>query len=578
MNTQANSNNNSNGARIRSNPRVKVSEKTENYFKNKPNKSKMMFNKRKKSKIGGQNWLFYTYWILGGIALIAIFYLVDTIVDSKGASAKLIYQEGPVFVRHGAGSDDKTVETDTKLKNMDQIITQEGARAIIKFEDETLIRMKEKTRIILTSEGDDIVILQTDGNAYHRVAKNEQRKYKVELTSIEGVDPPTVEAMGTAFWTEKKQGSSEIAVGVIENKVKYSKSKVEEPIEIEEGQKIKIAENDKSKVEISNDDIKESFIYWNIQQDEKMNMPIGPVITLKYSAIKNNGGLDENQNQIEIPSEQTEDDDETEESADESIKLTAEATSEGVELSWTLSDVEAENGFKVLKGPSENPEYPGDSFYRSFKSPNQTSYTWNVNDGKNHHFRVCIVNDTLECEIYSNDVEVEAKKSDALKAKEDCVDSDGEWDEDDEVCECPEGEELNDEGSCTEKIEEEPEEEEEDTEDDTEEEDEEEEVSYADSISIDDARSKDKGEATIQWSISGGEAPDGFMIIRKKEKKDPRYPNDEHLRVSSPEARSFTWEDEDTEGENYYFVVCIYNAEDDKCEVYSNDEDVDIDD
>ncbi len=91
----------------------------------------------------------------------------------------------------------------------------------------------------------------------------------------------------------------------------------------------------------------------------------------------------------------------------ESISLSAEAKSDGIHLSWTVSGITPENGFKVVKGDSVNPVFPGNE-YAYLSDSASKSYIWSVTDGNVYHFRVCEYSGSGECSIYSNDLEVTA--------------------------------------------------------------------------------------------------------------------------------------------------------------------------
>ncbi|MBD3300479.1 MAG: hypothetical protein GF347_03950 [Candidatus Moranbacteria bacterium] len=536
------------------NPRVKQIQ--EDYFKSRPKKRNPMLKKRKNRRLNQDNWISYAYWILGGLAAISIIYVIGNLLTTKGVAARLIFQEGPVYIRKGPDAQEKQVDTDTKLKKRDQVITREGGRAIVKFEDGSLLRLKEQSRIILSADGDDIIILQSDGSIYHRVARKEKGKYKVRLTDVKGINHPTIEALGTAFWTERTSNSA-ISVGVVESKVKYYEEDNQKNIEVDEGEKINITPDKKNKTEITSEDLSETFLNWNIQQDEKMELSMSSVIRLKYSNIQNENQFEDIDQEEENPTDSLKEGDGT-------ITLEAAKKTNGIELTWEVQDVEAPDGFKVLKGPDKNPSYPGNSFYHSIKSSSSNSFVWEVTDGKSHHFRVCIVDASKDCEIYSNDVEITAEKSDEQEAKENCEESDGSWDEEDKKCDCPSDKELEN-GKCVE-IEDEDEEEDDD-------EEEEDDIDYAESISLE-GSSPDEGEAKLEWSISGGEAPDGFIIVRDDD-KNPSYPQDKKVQISDEDDRKYTWEDLE-EGETYHFRICAYNSEDDVCEVYSNDIEVEI--
>jgi hypothetical protein len=548
----------------------------DNYFKKFPQRPPLDLTRKKSGRLGSGNFHTYLYWILGGMAAIALIYFIGTFLKTAGVSAKLVFQEGEVFVKKYSSENWEKVATDAQLKKFDEIKTVEGARAIISFENGDIVRMDEYSRIILSEEKGGTLIVQTDGTTYHRIVKSEDKKYQVELTGIEGATKKRIESLGTAFWVKKI--GTEISMGILEGKIKYLDEGKDFSLEAEEGQKIIIEENQgENKKEIDADDLRENFIAWNIEQDKKKEMILGASINLKLAEFSSS----ESQAQEENSNAEEEKDD----NLDERIDLNGEATKEGVSLKWELKNVEAPEGLKILKSAQLNPEYPG-SYYRSIRSDTTNSYVWDTTDGETYHFRVCIYDGSSGCQLYSNDLEVETIKVKSTEEEENCKDSGGTWDSEEEKCDCPSSKELKD-GKCVTKTSETakenctdsggiwdaakdkcdcPEGEVLEGEKCVKEE-------FADSISLK-GSSKKKGEASLSWSISGGDASQGYKIVASKS-KNPTYPDDSSKSISKESTKSYTWEDLD-KGKTYYFRVCVWNGE--KCVAYSNNEEVKIDD
>ena len=562
-------------------PRVHAG--ADDYFQRKPNVKPLKIVPKRGSGFnnpGGSDYLVYLYWILGGLAAIVLIYLLGSFLKTAGVSAKLVYQEGTVEVKKGGEGEWEKVENDAKLKKLDEIRTLEGSKAIISFDDGSLVRLNEFSRIILSAESDKTIVIQTDGSSYHRVATTEDKTYEVQLSGIDGMQEDSkITAQGTAFWVEKI-GATELSIGVLESKVVYTQASAETGLD--EGQKMLInyQENKTETKEVSLEDLQEDFISWNIEQDQKKELAISSYVRLKLASAPE---------ESEAMEETTEEEDSEENTSEETgLVLTGEASSSGVVLKWNLNGVEAPNGFKIVKGSTMNPEYPG-SYYRSVRSSETGSYTWDVTDGETHHFRICVYDGSTGCDLYSNDLEIEAKEVDKSEAEENCKNSGGTWDSDSEKCNCDDDEELKD-GKCVAK-EEEVDEKEECTDSGGTWDDDDEECNCGDGEELDDYRcvkkdyadsvslsgsSKDKGEATLKWSISGGSAPDGYKIVKSKS-KNPTYPDDSEKSISSSSTTSVTLDDL-KEGETYYFRVCVWNKDDDKCEVYSGNEKIEIDD
>ena len=88
--------------------------------------------------------------------------------------------------------------------------------------------------------------------------------------------------------------------------------------------------------------------------------------------------------------------------------LTAEAAGNGhVRFIWnTPNDVQAKDGFRLVRGPLENPSYPGNFWYHRPAGDSQANWI-KLPKGK-QHFRVCAF-ENKKCTAYSNDVEVTVK-------------------------------------------------------------------------------------------------------------------------------------------------------------------------
>lgn len=85
------------------------------------------------------------------------------------------------------------------------------------------------------------------------------------------------------------------------------------------------------------------------------------------------------------------------------ISLTATTGSSGITLKWTVSGIDTNLGFKIVRSTEVNPVYPGDE-YKYLSEPAVRQYTWNIQDGKTYHFRVCKYLEDNKCGVYSNDV------------------------------------------------------------------------------------------------------------------------------------------------------------------------------
>ncbi|HUT21778.1 MAG TPA: FecR domain-containing protein [Candidatus Bipolaricaulota bacterium] len=84
-----------------------------------------------------------------------------------------------------------------------------------------------------------------------------------------------------------------------------------------------------------------------------------------------------------------------------SISLTAVADGNGAGLTWATSGLDAAKGFKVVKGSTANPTYPGNDA----QLVSGSSFTWMNLPAGTYHFRVCEYTGS-GCGAYSNDATV----------------------------------------------------------------------------------------------------------------------------------------------------------------------------
>lgn len=112
---------------------------------------------------------------------------------------------------------------------------------------------------------------------------------------------------------------------------------------------------------------------------------------------------DTNQNTVENTAPEAS----TEETKKTAMDFTLQAEQAGkgrVRFSWSVPDgVKAKDGFRIVRGPKENPSYPGNFWYHP-KDANGEAFWINLPKGT-QHFRVCAF-EANTCTAYSNDAEI----------------------------------------------------------------------------------------------------------------------------------------------------------------------------
>ncbi len=144
------------------------------------------------------------------------------------------------------------------LDDGDQIRTLDGARAIVTFEDGSILRLNENTLVRIASPDNSKINIHLDkGEVYNRVAKSEGREYSVYSGEVQVI------ALGTEFTVDRE--SDELKVMVLESKVEVKDKDGKSLAKVESGKKaeIKVKESKVEKVEkknIAEKDKKDEFI------------------------------------------------------------------------------------------------------------------------------------------------------------------------------------------------------------------------------------------------------------------------------------------------------------------------------
>ncbi|HOU76153.1 MAG TPA: sigma-70 family RNA polymerase sigma factor [Candidatus Dojkabacteria bacterium] len=84
------------------------------------------------------------------------------------------------------------------------------------------------------------------------------------------------------------------------------------------------------------------------------------------------------------------------------ISLTGKVTSDGVNLTWTVTSLNTDKGFKIVKSTEINPVYPGNE-YIYLTEGTKRSYSWKITDEKTYYIRVRKYEGSLPS-IYSNQI------------------------------------------------------------------------------------------------------------------------------------------------------------------------------
>ncbi|OGM11154.1 hypothetical protein A2Z22_01060 [Candidatus Woesebacteria bacterium RBG_16_34_12] len=257
------------------------------------------------------------------------------------------------------------------LEENDVIETEENTKLVLSFDDGSVIRVGDNTKITLSKlQSQETIIDEGYGILFARVEKDVTHKF------IARTDEITVESLGTTFSLEKEE--DEVKVKVFESKV-VVKEEGENEVEVNtdyewKSSSEKVNEIDKDQL------VTNEFIDWSLKE-EKLIVPTQTPSPKPTSQ----------------PSSQTQ---------SYQIYLTGSAADNGISLTWTVTGINTPNGFKIARNSNGNPVYPGDDF-QYISKPEARSYIWKITDGNSWHFRVCqYINEV--CGVYSNDITVQA--------------------------------------------------------------------------------------------------------------------------------------------------------------------------
>lgn len=262
--------------------------------------------------------------------------------------------------------------------------TASDGRLIIKLDDGSAIRLNSAATIKIDRlDAKNILITNISGEVYTRLVKSD----RIFTVSVGGKG---YRAMGTAYKTINMQSTK--GVEVYESTVKVQGS-----IDVAEGKYYydiaSEAAQQQKVTDIPTDKLKQdAFVRWNYEQDKgstefknklgyltKIDEPAAPSSTTNAAATQTNTSA--------------------------SISIKGTRTDNGIQITWTLSNVTASKGFKVVKGSAANPSYGKDDAV--FVEATARSYTWKLNNGATYHFRVCLYGEN-GCSLYSNDIAVAA--------------------------------------------------------------------------------------------------------------------------------------------------------------------------
>jgi hypothetical protein len=274
-----------------------------------------------------------------------------------------------------------SAEAGQSLANLDYVRTLDSSRAIVLFDDGSVVRLDSNTELYLSSlEADALEVTLMDGQVYSRVVESENQTFTVATAN------ERFQALGTAYKTSTDGTKDELEVYQSQVKVESA------DLDVEEGNKYDSDSKEKTAldlVELENDE----FAQWNKEKDSESEE-----FKDKLGVLKDR---EEEPAPAPVPPSPT-----------ASISLTGTTSDKGVAgvfLTWELSGVSSTQGFKLVRSASDSTPTYGENEAIYVGDPSARNRTWPSEDGKTHYYRVCIYFEGT-CSTYSNAVQVASPK------------------------------------------------------------------------------------------------------------------------------------------------------------------------
>ncbi|MFA5986352.1 MAG: FecR family protein [Parcubacteria group bacterium] len=313
---------------------------------------------------------FYALWYMPQGTSTQIISEIPAEQPTKKINGQVEYAEGTVEVRESATSGWFTAAKGNIFAKGNELRTLGKSRAIVTFEDGSIVRLDENTHIVFVDNVQDIKIDVEQGEIFNSVAKNDARTYIVQT------DRYAIKALGTEFGVTESGDTTSVLV--VESAVEVQNDAGNTLDRIEEGNKAKVVNDHVEKTVIADADLTDDFIVWSTAKNEDGEKTDG-------DNVKKDADND---------------------TVTGSITLSGEKSSSGVRLHWGTKGVSAPHGFKIVKSTDANPVYPGDD-YQYLTDSSVREYMWEITTGKKYHFRVCIYDGSGKCLQYSNDIYVD---------------------------------------------------------------------------------------------------------------------------------------------------------------------------
>ncbi|MDD5341302.1 MAG: FecR family protein [Patescibacteria group bacterium] len=258
-----------------------------------------------------------------------------------------------------------TAVVDTIIHRGDKIKTAADGRAILNFENGSIIRLAENTEIIFQDTDEtNFIVKQTQGRVYYNLSVG--ANYKVMAQNA------IVTALGTKFEVINETASKSVTVLAIDKKVEVEARDADNNLIVG----MRLDPNEKASLNLSaakKDILKiDNFASAGLQQSDPW--------------YKWNFDLDKGLN----PAVQTAPKFET---VIDSLLLTLTNKENGIYLAWSVYNRDDFKNYQIVRSETNaSPKFPADGSIKSFDGKETNSYLdASPEQGKKYYYRICVV-------------------------------------------------------------------------------------------------------------------------------------------------------------------------------------------
>ncbi len=383
------------------------------------------------------------------------------------------------------GENWQPAEEEAVVKEGYKIQTGDG-KLILEFKDGSLFRMNEYTEVELSELSEDkTALIQNGGETYHRVFGENYEVYAwgQKITSL-----------GTAFDIACQAEEDKVNVKVLKNEVEVESES--EKRTVEEGEAADIHTKDKtiSVSEIKKENLESGWIAWNADEDYKKSFSLGILPSPEEEEEEEDGPVD--------------------------LKLGAETTEDGVELSWEPYSGENFEFYKIVRS-EDNPEliYPDDGYIKYSGEQDFSSYLdITSKKDKEYYYRICakVDKDEIEC---GNIIKIKAINESEIKKEE-------------EVKEEKEEVKNNEKSAAY--------------------------LPVTDALEL--TAEAGGGGVSLSWTPSVSEGFKYYKVVRSETNSDLYYPNDGYIKYIADKSQTSYFDNTAVAGKSYYYRVCNKEA------------------